>query len=307
MVGVMRTFTQCIGDTPLIQLQRMHVGRVSVLCKLEGMNPGGSVKDRPVLSMIEGAERLGILKTGDCIIEATSGNTGIALAMMAAARGYRLILCMPKHASEERKMFMRAYGAELMLVDGSMEDARDLAMKLVAEGRGQQLNQFANPDNPKAHYGGTGPEIWRDSAGRVSHFVSSTGTTGTVVGAARYLKEQNNAIRIIAVRPAEGEDIPGIRKWPKEYEPAFFDPSVIDEERTIRYSQTREICRRLAREEGLLVGPSSGGNVYIALQIAAELERNVDPTAGQAAGQEPVVVAIICDRGERYFSTDLFD
>ena len=272
-------------------------GNVSstVLVKLEGNNPAGSVKDRPALNMIRAAEQRGELKPGQTLIEATSGNTGIALAMVAAISGYRMILVMPEHMSVERRAIMRAYGAEIILTPktGGMETAIALARRLRDEGQGIILDQFANLDNPAAHTLGTGPEIWRDTAGEITHFVSSMGTTGTITGTARFLKQQNPAIRIIGVQPEPGAEIPGIRTWPQEYLPAVYDASLVDEIRYVGQSLAEETTRRLAREEGLFAGVSSGGALAIALQLAREL-------------QSATIVSIVCDRGDRYLSTGVF-
>lgn len=286
-----------VGNTPLVRLQRL--GRNpsnTLLVKLEGNNPAGSVKDRPALSMIQHAERRGDIKPGDCLIEATSGNTGIALAMAAAIKGYRMVLIMPDNATDERKAAMLAYGAELILVsrEEGMEGARDLAKRMEREGRGKVLDQFANPDNPLAHYETTGPEIWRQSGGTVTHFISSMGTTGTIVGTSRFLKQQNPAIRIIGLQPEDGAAIPGIRRWPKEYLPAIFDATNIDEILNISQREAEDTMRALAREEGIFCGVSSGGAVAAALKL--------DRTVSDA-----VVVAIICDRGDRYLSSGLFN
>ena len=290
------TIAECIGNTPLVRLQRLP-GETSntLLVKLEGDNPAGSVKDRPALSMIERAEARGEIRPGDTLIEATSGNTGIALAMAAAIKGYRMILIMPDNLSQERRDAMYAYGAELILVtrEQGMEGARDLALAMEAEGRGKVLNQFANPDNPLAHYEGTGPEIWRDTGGSITHFVSAMGTTGTITGTARYLKEQHPGVQIIGVQPAEGAQIPGIRRWPQEYLPEIFDASLVDREIDIDQATAEETTRRLAREEGIFCGVSSGGAVAAALQLAREVEN-------------AVIVTIICDRGDRYLSTGVF-
>ncbi|BAN69084.1 cysteine synthase B [endosymbiont of unidentified scaly snail isolate Monju] len=290
------TIAECIGNTPLVRLQRLP-GETSntLLVKLEGDNPAGSVKDRPALSMIERAEARGEIRPGDTLIEATSGNTGIALAMAAAIKGYRMILIMPDNLSQERRDAMYAYGAELILVtrEQGMEGARDLALAMEAEGRGKVLNQFANPDNPLAHYEGTGPEIWRDTGGSITHFVSAMGTTGTITGTARYLKEQHPGVQIIGVQPAEGAQIPGIRRWPQEYLPEIFDASLVDREIDIDQATAEETTRRLAREEGIFCGVSSGGAVTAALQLAREVEN-------------AVIVTIICDRGDRYLSTGVF-
>ncbi|MCP5428314.1 MAG: cysteine synthase CysM [Chromatiaceae bacterium] len=285
-----------VGATPLVRLQRIVSGDNNrVLVKLEGNNPAGSVKDRPALNMIRRAEERGDIRPGDRLIEATSGNTGIALAMAAAIKGYRLVLIMPDNMSVERRASMRAYGAELILVDreGGMEAARDLALRMEAEDKGRVLNQFSNPDNPAAHYETTGPEIWRDTAGSITHFVSSMGTTGTIMGVSRYLKEQNPNIQIIGVQPAEGASIPGIRRWPEAYLPEIFDPKRVDRTIDVAQDEAEEMTRRLAAEEGIFAGVSSGGAVAAALTLAATLEH-------------AVIVAIICDRGDRYLSTGVF-
>jgi cysteine synthase B len=290
------TIEDCIGGTPLVKLQRLP-GATSnaVLVKLEGNNPAGSVKDRPALSMIRRAEARGEIRPGDTLIEATSGNTGIALAMAAAIKGYRMVLVMPENMTAERRAAMRAYGAEFVLVtrEEGMEGARDLAERMAREGRGKVLDQFANRDNPEAHYEGTGPEIWRDTQGRVTHFVSAMGTTGTIMGTARYLKERNPAIQIVGVQPTEGSSIPGIRRWPPEYLPRIFDRSRVDRELDVSQVDAEETTRRLAREEGIFCGISSGGAVAAALRVSAEVE-------------DDVIVAIICDRGDRYLSTGVF-
>ncbi|MGB0764898.1 MAG: cysteine synthase CysM [Luminiphilus sp.] len=266
-----------------------------VLCKLEGNNPAGSVKDRPAMSMIAEAEQRGDIAPGDTLIEATSGNTGIALAMAAAIRGYRLILIMPRHMSNERKQAMAAYGAELLEVtqDEGMEGARDLALAMEQQGDGKVLNQFGNPDNPLAHYRGTGPEIWRQTRGTVSHFVSSMGTTGTIMGVSAYLKERNPDIQIIGLQPLEGSQIPGIRRWPEAYRPSIFDAARVDRVIDISQQASEEMMRRLAREEGIFAGVSSGGSVSAALQISGEVEG-------------ATIVAIVCDRGDRYLSTGVY-
>ena len=291
------TIADCIGNTPLVRLQRLP-GNTSntILVKLEGNNPAGSVKDRPALSMIERAEVRGDIKPGDTLIEATSGNTGIALAMAAAIKGYRMVLIMPNNMSAERKSAMTAYGAELIEVTQAqgMEGARDLALRMQAEGQGKVLDQFGNEDNPEAHYRGTGPEIWRDTRGTVTHFVSSMGTTGTIMGTSRYLKEQNPAIQIVGLQPIEGAAIPGIRRWPKEYLPTIFDDSRVDQVIDMGQQEAEVTMRRLAREEGIFCGVSSGGSVAAALRISAEVEN-------------AVIVAIICDRGDRYLSTGVYD
>ena len=285
-----------VGNTPLVRLKRLPGPTTNqVLAKLEGNNPAGSVKDRPALSMIAKAEARGTIKPGDILIEATSGNTGIALAMAASMKGYRMILIMPEHLSVERRQTMRAFGAELLLTpkEGGMEAARDLADKLVAEGRGVMLDQFSNPDNPAAHYETTGPELWRDTAGRITHFVSSMGTTGTIMGCSRYLKEMNPDIQIIGVQPEEGAQIPGIRKWPPEYLPGICDFSRIDRMIYVGQAEAEDMTRRLAREEGIFAGISSGGAMCAALQVAREV-------------QDATIVSIVCDRGDRYLSTGVF-
>jgi cysteine synthase B len=290
------TVDQCVGNTPLVQLQRLaDTGSNTVLLKLEGNNPAGSVKDRPALNMITQAEARGEIRPGDTLIEATSGNTGIALAMAAAVKGYRMVLIMPENMTMERRASMRAYGAELMLVtkDEGMEGARDLAMRLQAEGRGRVLDQFANPDNWGAHYNGTGPEVWRDTAGTVTHFVASMGTTGTTMGVSRYLKAQNPAIQIIGAQPREGASIPGIRKWPEAYLPAIYESHRVDRVVEVAQHEAEEMTRRLAAEEGILAGISSGGTLWAALQIARELEN-------------ATIVSIVCDRGDRYLSSGVF-
>jgi len=295
-----RSLEDFVGNTPLVQLQRLPGAENArrnnvILAKLEGNNPAGSVKDRPALSMITHAEARGRIKPGDTLIEATSGNTGIALAMAAAMRGYRMILIMPENQSVERCQTMRAFGAELVLTPkaGGMEAARDLAEKMVADGKGIVLDQFANPDNPLAHYEGTGPEIWRDTDGRITHFVSSMGTTGTIMGCSRYFKEMNPAIRIIGCQPEEGSQIPGIRKWPEAYLPKIYDGSRVDQVENVSQGQAEEMTRRLAREEGIFAGISSGGSLAVALRIASQVEN-------------AVIVSIVCDRGDRYLSTGVF-
>lgn len=291
-----KTIADFVGNTPLVQLQRM-AGKTSntILLKLEGNNPAGSVKDRPAYSMISRAEARGDIKPGDTLIEATSGNTGIALAMVAAMRGYKMILVMPENQSIERRQSMTAYGAELVLTpkDGSMELARDVAMKMQAEGEGVVLDQFGNSDNPLAHYETTGPEIWRDTGGKVTHFISSMGTTGTIMGVSRYLKEQNPNIQIIGVQPEEGSQIPGIRKWPEAYLPKIYDAKRVDALRYVSQAQAENTTRKLAAEEGIFAGISSGGALYTALQLAKEVEN-------------AVIVTIVCDRGDRYLSTGVF-
>jgi cysteine synthase B len=294
------TLDDFVGHTPLVRLKRIPGAdnerrRNVILAKLEGNNPAGSVKDRPALSMIMRAEARGTIKPGDTLIEATSGNTGIALAMAAAMRGYRMVLVMPENQSIERRQTMRAFGAELVLTprQASMEGARDEAERLVRAGRGVMLDQFANPDNPQAHYEGTGPEIWRDTQGRVTHFVSSMGTTGTIMGCSRYLKEVNPAIQIVGCQPAEGSQIPGIRKWAPEWLPKIYDFSRVDRLEYVGQADAEEMTRRLAREEGIFAGISSGGALRVALRIAAEVEN-------------AVIVTIVCDRGDRYLSTGVF-
>ena len=289
-----------VGNTPLARLVRLPGDDIQkrgnvVLVKLEGNNPAGSVKDRPALSMISRAEARGTIKPGDTLIEATSGNTGIALAMAAAMKGYRMVLVMPENQSLERRQTMQAYGAELILTPkaGGMETARDIAERMVREGKGIVLDQFSNPDNPLAHYEGTGPEIWRDTQGRVTHFISAMGTTGTIMGVSRFLKEKNPAIRVVGCQPEDGSQIPGIRKWPDAYLPKIYDKSRVDELRYVRQSDAETMARRLAAEEGLFAGISSGGAVHVALQVAREVE-------------SAVIVCIICDRGDRYLSTGVF-
>ncbi len=294
------TIEHFIGDTPLARLQRLpgednrRNGNV-ILAKLEGNNPAGSVKDRPAMSMIRRAEERGTIKRGDVLIEPTSGNTGIALAMAAAIRGLRMILIMPEHLSVERRQTMRAFGAEIILTPqkGGMEAARDLAEKMVREGKGIMLDQFANPDNPLSHYEGTGPEIWRDTEGRITHFVSSMGTTGTIMGCSRYFKEKNPKIQVVGCQPEEGSQIPGIRKWPEAYLPKIYDKARVDRLETVSQADAEEMARRLAREEGIFAGISSGGAVAVALRISKDLEN-------------AVIVTIICDRGDRYLSTGVF-
>ncbi len=291
-----KTLDDFVGNTPLVKLQRLAGNTTNtILLKLEGNNPAGSVKDRPAYSMIMRAEARGDIKPGDTLIEATSGNTGIALAMVAAMRGYKMILVMPENQSIERRQSMKAYGAELVLTpkDGSMELARDVAMKMQAEGEGIVLDQFGNADNPLAHYEGTGPEIWRDTGGKITHFVSSMGTTGTIMGTSRFLKEQNPNIKIIGVQPEEGSQIPGIRKWPEEYLPSIYDAKRVDELRYVNQKNAENTTRRLATEEGIFAGISSGGALYTALQLSKEVEN-------------AVIVSIVCDRGDRYLSTGVF-
>jgi len=287
---------QFVGNTPLVQLKRLP-GESSniVLAKLEGNNPAGSVKDRPALSMISYAEQRGEIAPGDTLIEATSGNTGIALAMAAAIKGYRMVLIMPDHMSVERRQVMKVFGADIILVsrEQSMEGARDLAKQMEADGKGKVLDQFSNPDNPRAHYEGTGPEIWRDSNGNISHFVSAMGTTGTIMGTSRYLKEKNSSIEIVGVQPAEGASIPGIRRWPEEYLPSIFDASQVDRTIDITQDEAEKTTLALAAKEGIFCGISSGGAVAAALKLSEQLEH-------------AAIVAIICDRGDRYLSTGVF-
>ena len=295
-----RVLEDFVGNTPLVRLKRLpgaeneRRGNV-ILAKLEGNNPAGSVKDRPALSMILRAEKRGEIRPGDTLIEATSGNTGIALAMAATMRGYRMVLIMPEHLSIERRQTMRAFGADIVLVPqkGGMEMARDVADKMVAEGKGIMLDQFANPDNPLSHYEGTGPEIWRDTQGKLSHFVSSMGTTGTIMGCSRFFKEKNPQIEIVGCQPEEGSQIPGIRKWPEEYLPKIYDKRNVDRLEYVSQADAEEMTRRLAREEGLFAGISSGGAMAVALRVAGQV-RNA------------VIVTIVCDRGDRYLSTGVF-
>ena len=291
------TIADCVGNTPLVRLQRLP-GETSntLLVKLEGNNPAGSVKDRPALSMISRAELRGDIRPGDTLIEATSGNTGIALAMAAAIKGYKMILIMPDNSTAERKAAMTAYGAELILVstEVGLVGARDRADKLQREGRGKVLDQFANGDNPEAHYHSTGPEIWQQTGGSITHFVSSMGTTGTIMGVSRYLKEQNPAVQIVGLQPMEGSAIPGIRRWPQEYLPKIYDASRVDRVVDMHQDEAEDIMRRLAREEGIFCGVSSGGAVAAMLRLSRELEN-------------AVLVAIICDRGDRYLSSGVYD
>ncbi len=290
------TIEQFIGNTPLVRLQRLSRGQNNtLLVKLEGNNPAGSVKDRPAISMISRAEQRGEIKPGDTLIEATSGNTGIALAMAAAIKGYRMVLIMPANMSIERRATMKAFGAELILVTDQqgMEGARDLAKQMEQEGKGKVLDQFSNPDNPAAHYDGTGPEIWRDTHGEITHFVSSMGTTGTIMGTSRYLKEVNPDIQIVGVQPTEGSKIPGIRRWPKEYLPTIYDETRVDQIIDISQAEAEDLTRQLAAREGIFCGISSGGAVAAALKLCEALSN-------------AVVVAIICDRGDRYLSTNVF-
>ena len=295
-----RTIEHFIGDTPLARLQRLpgeedRRNANVILAKLEGNNPAGSVKDRPAMSMIRRAEERGTIKRGDVLIEPTSGNTGIALAMAAAIRGFRVILIMPEHLSVERRQTMRAFGAEIILTPqkGGMEAARDLAEKMMREGKGIMLDQFANPDNPLSHYEGTGPEIWRDTEGRITHFVSSMGTTGTIMGCSRFFKEKNPKVQVVGCQPEEGSQIPGIRKWPEAYLPKIYDKARVDRLEYVSQADAENMARRLAREEGIFAGISSGGAVAVALRISKELKN-------------AVIVTIICDRGDRYLSTGVF-
>jgi cysteine synthase B len=290
------TLEDFVGNTPLVRLQRLPGDTGNLLMvKLEGNNPAGSVKDRPALSMIQHAESRGQIRPGDTLIEATSGNTGIALAMAAAIKGYRMVLIMPDNMSAERRACMKAYGAELILVsrEQSMEGARDLALSMQAEGKGIVLDQFNNEDNPEAHYTGTGPEIWRDTHGKITHFVSAMGTTGTIMGTARYLKEQNPQVQIVGVQPAEGASIPGIRRWPKEYLPGIFDESRVDMVIDVGQQEAEDTTRQLAAQEGIFCGISSGGAVAAAMKLSAQVEN-------------ALIVSIICDRGDRYLSTGVF-
>ncbi|WP_423193009.1 cysteine synthase CysM [Cupriavidus sp. H18C2] len=295
-----KTIEDTIGNTPLVRLQRIPGAAIEargnvILGKLEGNNPAGSVKDRPALSMIRRAEERGRIKPGDTLIEATSGNTGIALAMAAAIRGYRMVLIMPEDLSLERRQSMAAYGAEIILtpVKGGMEYARDLADAMEREGKGVILDQFANPDNPLAHYETTGPELWQDTEGRITHFVSAMGTTGTITGVSRYLKEKNPAIQIIGAQPAEGSRIPGIRKWPEAYLPKIYDPKFIDRQEPVTQADAEHMARRMAREEGIFCGISAAGALCVALRIAEEVEN-------------ATIVFVVCDRGDRYLSTGVF-
>ncbi|NUZ05441.1 cysteine synthase CysM [Piscinibacter koreensis] len=294
------TIEDTIGNTPLVRLQRLDRaanearGNV-ILAKLEGNNPAGSVKDRPAISMIRRAEERGTIKSGDTLIEATSGNTGIALAMAAAIRGYRMLLIMPEDLSVERAQTMKAFGAELILTprSGGMEVARDLALQMQADGKGIVLDQFANPDNPRVHLETTGPEIWRDTDGRITHFVSAMGTTGTITGVSRYLKSRNPQVRIVGAQPSEGSRIPGIRKWPLEYLPKIHDPSAVDQTVDVSQADAEETARRLARDEGIFGGISAGGACWVALQVAGQVEN-------------ATIVFVVCDRGDRYLSTGVF-
>ena len=290
------TLRNFVGNTPLVQLRRIagHTSNV-ILAKLEGNNPAGSVKDRPALSMVVHAEARGELKPGETLIEPTSGNTGIALAMVAAMRGYRMVLVMPEHLSAERRQTMAAYGARIVLTpkDGGMEMARDVAEQMQARGEGRILDQFANPDNPRSHYEATGPEIWRDTQGKITHFVSSMGTTGTIMGCSRYFKERSPAVQIVGCQPAPGSQIPGIRKWPEAYQPKIYDPSRVDRIIEVSEANAEHTMRQLAREEGIFAGVSSGGALWAALQVSSEVK-------------DALIVTIVCDRGDRYLSTGVF-
>jgi cysteine synthase B len=291
-----KTIEDTVGETPLVRLKRLSAGtRNVILLKLEGNNPAGSVKDRPAMSMILHAEQRGTIKPGATLIEATSGNTGIALAMAAAIRGYRMVLIMPEHLSIERRQTMRAFGAEIILTPkaGGMEAARDLAEQMQREGKGLILDQFGNPDNPLSHYEGTGPEIWRDTRGTITHFVSSMGTTGTIMGVSRFLKEKNPAIEIVGCQPDEGSQIPGIRKWPEAYLPSIYEKARVDRVENVSQADAEDMARRLAREEGIFAGISSGGALAVALRIARDLT-------------DATIVSIVCDRGDRYLSTGVF-
>ena len=290
------TIEQFVGNTPLVRLQRLYSGSNDILLKLEGNNPAGSVKDRPALNMISQAELRGEITPGDTLIEATSGNTGIALAMAAAIKGYRMVLIMPNHMSRERKLAMAAYGAELIEVDATagMEGARDLAELMESRGEGKVLDQFSNGDNPDAHYHSTGPEIWQQTGGKITHFVSSMGTTGTIMGVSRYLKEKNPAIQIVGLQPMDGASIPGIRRWPEAYLPSIYQHECVDQIIDIEQQAAEETMRALATKEGIFCGVSSGGSINGALQVAKTVEN-------------AVIVAIICDRGDRYLSTGVFD
>ena len=290
------TLDHFVGNTPLVKLQRIPgASSNTMLAKLEGNNPAGSVKDRPALSMVMGAEKRGEIRPGDTLIEATSGNTGIALAMVAAMRGYRMVLVMPEHLSVERRQTMAAFGAQFVLTPekGGMELARDTAERMRDAGEGLILDQFANPDNPLAHYTGTGPEIWRDTQGRITHFVATMGTTGTIMGCSRFLKEKNPAIQVIGVQPTPGAQVPGIRKWPEAYLPKIFDRARVDRVIEVSQEESEEMTRRLAREEGIFAGISSGGGLAAAMRVSSEVEN-------------AVIVHVVCDRGDRYLSTGVF-
>lgn len=290
------TLESFVGNTPLVRLQRIP-GRTSnvILAKLEGNNPAGSVKDRPALAMVLGAERRGEIRPGDTLIEATSGNTGIALAMAAAIRGYKMVLVMPEHLSVERRQTMAAFGARFVLTaeKGGMELARDTAERMRDAGEGVILDQFANPDNPLAHYAGTGPEIWRDTQGKITHFVATMGTTGTLMGCSRFLKEKNPSVQVVGVHPAPGASVPGIRKWPEQYQPRIFEKSRVDRIIEVSQQESEEMARRLAAEEGIFAGISSGGGLAAAMKVSAETK-------------DAVIVHIVCDRGDRYLSTGVF-
>jgi len=293
-----KTIEDFIGNTPLVRIQRLDdfsKNKNIVLAKLEGNNPAGSVKDRPAMSMIRHAEKRGQIKPGDTLIEATSGNTGIALAMAAAIRGYRMVLIMPEHLSVERRQTMRAFGADIILTPqkGGMEAARDLADKMVAEKKGTMLDQFANPDNPLIHYETTGEEIWRDTGGKITHFVSSMGTTGTIMGCSKFLKGKNPKVQIIGCQPEEGSQIPGIRKWPEAYLPKIYDKKRVDRLEYVSQGDAEEMTRRMAREEGIFAGISSGGAMQVALRISQQVKN-------------AVIVTIVCDRGDRYLTTGVF-
>ncbi len=295
-----KSLEETIGATPLVRLQRVQGAAIDargnvILGKLEGNNPAGSVKDRPAISMIRRAEERGEIKPGDTLIEATSGNTGIALAMAAAIRGYRMVLIMPEDLSIERAQTMKAFGAELILTprSGGIEYARDLAEQMQKDGKGRVLDQFANADNPRIHYETTGPEIWRDTKGRVTHFVSAMGTTGTITGVSRYLKEQSKAVRVIGAQPSEGSRIPGIRKWPEAYLPKIYDPTFVDETVSVSQADAEDMARRMAAEEGLFAGISAAGACWVALQVAKQVEN-------------ATIVFVVCDRGDRYLSTGVF-
>tara|TARA_R110002095_G_scaffold159500_3_gene138327 strand:- start:2286 stop:3173 length:888 start_codon:yes stop_codon:yes gene_type:complete len=289
------TIEDFVGNTPLVRLQRLDTSTNNILLKLEGNNPAGSVKDRPAINMIKQAELRGEIKPGDCLIEATSGNTGIALAMAAAIKGYKMVLIMPDNMSAERRASMKAYGAEIILTPaaGSMEAAIDLSRKMQANGEGKVLDQFANPDNPLSHYIGTGPEIWRDTAGEVTHFVSSMGTTGTIMGTSMFLKEQNTGVQIIGVQPEGDSKIPGIRRWPEEYLPKIYDRSRVDEIIDVSQLQAEDMTRALAQQEGIFCGVSSGGATHVALELSKRVKN-------------ATIVVVICDRGDRYISTGIF-
>jgi cysteine synthase B len=294
---MMHDLEEFVGNTPLVRLKHLVEGRNNtILVKLEGNNPAGSVKDRPALNMIAQAEARGEISPGDTLIEATSGNTGIALAMVAAVKGYKMILIMPEHMSAERVASMSAYGAEIIFVsrEDSMEGARDLALQMQQDGKGKVLDQFSNPDNPDAHYKSTGPEIWRDTDGRITHFVSSMGTTGTIMGTSRYLREVKPDIQVIGVQPTDGSSIPGIRRWPKEYLPSIFNESIVDRTMDVSQQLAEETTRQMARKEGIFAGVSSGGALAAAIQVSREIE-------------DAFIVSIVCDRGDRYLSTGIFE